>query len=197
MILVIDNYDSFVHTLARYIGEAGFDRQVVRNDAIDIGDIETIGPSAIVISPGPCTPAEAGISTDVVRAFAGRVPILGVCLGHQCIAAAYGGTVTRARVPRHGKTTDITHDGTGLFKGLASPLRAAQYNSLVVTDPPPGPFRVSARSAAGEIMALRHESVALHGVQFHPESVLTEHGDALIANFCRLTRNASAREFAQ
>ncbi len=187
MILLIDNYDSFVWNLARYVGELGRPRLVVRNDAIGLGDVEALAPTHIIVSPGPCTPAEAGISNALVSAYAARVPILGVCLGHQCIGAALGGTVARARRPMHGKTSLVRHDGTGLFHGLPDPLRVTRYHSLVVADDDlPAGLRVTARSEEGEIMALSHREHPLHGVQFHPEAVLTEHGHALLANFLAL-----------
>lgn len=186
MILLIDNYDSFVWNLARYVGELGHSRIVVRNDAIGLGDIKALAPSHVIVSPGPCTPKEAGISNAVVAAFAGKIPILGVCLGHQCIGDALGGKVDRALRPMHGKASLVRHEGTGLFEGLPNPLRVTRYHSLIVKDEglPPG-LRVTARSEEGEIMALAHEEHALFGVQFHPEAVLTERGHDLLRNFLR------------
>jgi len=185
MILLIDNYDSFVHNLARYVGELGRERRVVRNDAITIDGILAAGPEAIIISPGPCTPNEAGISLDVVRRLGARTPLLGVCLGHQCIGQVYGGTVRRAERPVHGKTSLIHHDGKRLFEGLPNPLEAARYHSLIVELPEDGELEVTATSESGEIMALAHRRHPVFGVQFHPESVLTGHGHAQLANFFR------------
>jgi anthranilate synthase/aminodeoxychorismate synthase-like glutamine amidotransferase len=191
MILLIDNYDSFVHNLARYVGELGWPRTVMRNDAIDLESIAALSPSHIMLSPGPCTPAEAGISTGLVRRFAGVVPILGVCLGHQCIAAAFGGRVVRAHRPMHGKTSPIRHDGSGVFAGLPSPLRATRYHSLVV-EGLPDELVVNAWSEEGEIMALRHRTLPVIGIQFHPEAVLTERGHDLLGNFLTLRHREAA-----
>lgn len=184
MILLIDNYDSFVYNLARYVGELGHARVVLRNDRVTLEDVRSLAPSHIVVSPGPCGPAEAGISVDLIRRFGGEIPILGVCLGHQCIAAALGGRVERARRPMHGKTSLVTHEGQGVFAGLPNPLRVTRYHSLIVPDEDlPASLRVTARSEDGEIMALAHTRHPLVGVQFHPEAVLTERGHALLANF--------------
>ncbi|MCX8101696.1 MAG: aminodeoxychorismate/anthranilate synthase component II [Geminicoccaceae bacterium] len=184
MILLVDNYDSFVFNLARYVAELGFERLVVRNDAIGLAEIETLAPTHILLSPGPCGPAEAGISVELVRRLGARIPILGVCLGHQCIAAAYGGRVGRARRPMHGRTSPIVHRGTGVFRGLPSPLRVTRYHSLIVEDEGlPDELEVTARSPEGEIMGLAHRRHPVHGVQFHPEAVLTEHGHDLLRNF--------------
>jgi len=184
MILVIDNYDSFVHNLARYLRELGWATRVVRNDAIGLDDIARLRPAHIVISPGPCTPDEAGISVDVVRRFGPELPILGVCLGHQAIGRAYGGRVVRAKRPMHGKTSPIRHDGQGIFQGLPNPLRATRYHSLVVEpDTLPAELIVTARSDEGEIMALRHTRHPIVGVQFHPEAVLTEYGYDMLRQF--------------
>ena len=184
MILLIDNYDSFVWNLARYVSELGHTRIVVRNDATSLDDIAALAPSHIIVSPGPCSPAEAGISNAVIQEFGARVPILGVCLGHQCIGAALGGKVDRARRPMHGKTSLIRHDGTSVFRGLPEPLRVTRYHSLVVLEERlPPELRVTARSEEGEIMALAHRDWPLVGVQFHPEAVLTEHGHDLLRNF--------------
>lgn len=192
MILVVDNYDSFVYNLARYVGELGHARLVVRNDQITLDDISAIAPSHIILSPGPCTPAEAGISNRLIRHFGRTTPILGVCLGHECIGAAYGGTVERARQPMHGKTCLIEHDGKGVFSGLANPLRVTRYHSLIVTEKDlPAELRVTARSEEGEIMALQHAHHPVVGVQFHPEAVLTEHGHALLRNFLALSAPAT------
>jgi len=184
MILLIDNYDSFVFNLARYVGEAGRARRVIRNDAISLAGIEALAPAGIILSPGPCTPEKAGISNAVVRHFGPRLPILGVCLGHQCIAGVYGATLRRARHPMHGRESPITHDGSPLFAGIDSPFAAARYHSLAVDIDAGGPLIVSARAAAdGEIMALRHPDHPVYGVQFHPESVLTPDGHGLLVNF--------------
>jgi anthranilate synthase component 2 len=184
MILLIDNYDSFVYNLARYVQELGAEPQVLRHDAVGIADIEEMAPSHIIISPGPCSPNEAGISTEVVRRLGQRIPILGVCLGHQCIGAAYGGDIVRARVPMHGKTSRIHHQGIGLFAGLPDPFVATRYHSLVIAPASvPSELRVTATSEDGEIMAVQHADYPVHGVQFHPESVLTEHGYRLIDHF--------------
>ena len=184
MILVIDNYDSFVHNLARYIRELGWATEVVRNDAVDLDWIADRRPSHIVISPGPCTPNEAGISIALIERFGPTMPILGVCLGHQCIGQAFGGKVVRAQRPMHGKTSLIRHDGGGIFDGLPNPLRATRYHSLVVAkDQLPADLAITAVSEEGEIMALRHRRFAIVGLQFHPEAVLTERGYDLLRNF--------------
>jgi anthranilate synthase/aminodeoxychorismate synthase-like glutamine amidotransferase len=184
LILLVDNYDSFVWNLARYVSELGHARIVVRNDATSLEEIEALAPSHIIVSPGPCSPAEAGISNAVVRAFGPTVPILGVCLGHQCIGAALGGRVERARRPMHGKTSLVRHAGTGVFAGLPDPLRVTRYHSLAVLDEGlPDCLAVTARSEEGEVMALAHKEWPLVGVQFHPEAVLTEGGHELLANF--------------
>jgi len=186
MILLIDNYDSFVHNLARYAGELGYQRSVVRNDAISVAAIAALNPEAIILSPGPCGPDQAGCSLDVVRKLGAAIPVLGVCLGHQVIAQAFGATVRRARQARHGKASPVTHDGTGLFEGLPNPLLAGRYHSLSVDLDVKGPLRVTARADDGEIMGLAHQSLPLYGVQFHPESVLTPSGHDLLENFMRL-----------
>jgi para-aminobenzoate synthetase component 2 len=184
MILVIDNYDSFVHNLARYIRELGRPTNVVRNDDIDLATIERLSPSHIVISPGPCTPNEAGISVSLIEHFAPTIPILGVCLGHQSIGQALGGKVVRARRPMHGKTSLIRHDAIGIFAGVPNPLRVTRYHSLVVAkEGLPDDLLVAAESDDGEIMALRHRCWPVVGLQFHPEAVLTEHGYDLLRNF--------------
>ena len=182
MILIIDNYDSFVFTVARYFAELGEETRVVRNDAITVADIEAL-------SPGPCGPHEAGQSLAVIEAFSGRIPILGICLGHQCIGEAFGGTVLRAQEPMHGRSSLIQHDGTGVFKGLPSPFKAGRYHSLiVVADKDNASLTVTARSDRGEIMGLAHREHPTFGVQFHPESVLTEYGHAMLGNFLRIGR---------
>ena len=191
MILVIDNYDSFVFNVVRYFEELGETVQVARNDALDVSGIRALAPEAIVISPGPCTPAEAGISLPAIRELSGAVPLLGVCLGHQAIGAAFGGRVARATRPLHGQATPVRHDGTGLFTGLPDPMRVGRYHSLIVA-PEPGMaerLRIDAVSTEGEVMALSHRSHPTWGVQFHPESVLTEDGHALFGNFLRLARD--------
>jgi anthranilate synthase/aminodeoxychorismate synthase-like glutamine amidotransferase len=184
MILLIDNYDSFVYNLARYVRELGHEAIVRRHDALALADIGRLAPSHIILSPGPCTPAEAGISTDVVRRFGPSIPILGVCLGHQCIGAAYGARIVRAGRPMHGKVSQVTHDGLGIFTGLPSPFHATRYHSLVIApDSVPGALRVTARSEDGEIMAVAHRDHPTIGVQFHPESALTEYGYFLLGAF--------------
>ena len=184
MILLIDNYDSFVYNLARYVRELGEQPLVRRHDAATLEDIAALAPSHIIISPGPCTPGEAGISTDVVRRFGPTTPILGVCLGHQCIGAAYGAGIVRAGRPMHGKASRIHHDGRGLFAGLPNPFPAARYHSLVISraNLPPD-LRVTAHAEDGEIMAVEHTRHPVIGLQFHPESVLTEHGYVLLDRF--------------
>lgn len=189
MVLLIDNFDSFVYNLARYLRELGEEVRVVRNDAIDVAGVRELAPDHLVISPGPCTPAEAGVSTDLVRELSGEVPVLGVCLGHQCIARAFGGRVVRASEPRHGKASRVRHDGTDLFTGLADPLRVIRYHSLLVDEESlPPELAVTARSEEGSLMALRHRERPAWGVQFHPEAVLTDHGHALLRNFLALGR---------
>lgn len=184
MILVIDNYDSFVHNLARYLRELGWATRVVRNDAMTLDDIAAVKPSHIVISPGPCTPNEAGISVATVRRFGPSIPILGVCLGHQSIGQAFGGRVVRAKRPMHGKTSLIRHDGKRIFASLPNPLRATRYHSLVVAkEDLPEDLIITAESEEGEIMALSHRRYPMVGLQFHPEAVLTEHGYDLLRNF--------------
>jgi para-aminobenzoate synthetase component II len=183
MILIIDNYDSFVHNIARYFVELGETIRVLRNDEVDDKDLHV---KAIVISPGPCTPDEAGVSLDVIRSRSGQVPILGVCLGHQAIGQAFGGTVARARHPMHGDYSDITHNGSGVFDGLPQPLRVGRYHSLIVEDVDATDLRVTARSQDGAIMGLTHISHPTFGVQFHPESILTTHGHAMFKNFLKV-----------
>ncbi len=184
MILLIDNYDSFVYTLARYVRELGGEPVVRRHDAITVDEIASLAPSHIIISPGPCSPAEAGISTAVVQRLGAHIPILGVCLGHQCIGAAYGAEIVRAGRPMHGKTSHIHHDGSGLFAGLPSPFVATRYHSLVIAPASlPPELRVTATSEDGEIMAVEHRVHPVVGVQFHPESALTEHGYRLLDRF--------------
>jgi anthranilate synthase component 2 len=184
MILLLDNYDSFVYNLARYVRELGETPMVYRHDALTVDDVAAMAPSHIIISPGPCSPAEAGISTEVVRRLGATIPILGVCLGHQCIGAAYGGEIVRAGQPMHGKTSMIHHRGGGIFHGLPSPFRATRYHSLVIAPASmPAELEVLATAEDGEIMAVQHARHPVHGVQFHPESVLTEHGYRLVDHF--------------
>jgi len=187
MVLLIDNYDSFVHNLARYVRELGDDALVLRNDAVTLAEVAALAPSHIIISPGPCSPTEAGISTELVRAFGATTAILGVCLGHQCIAAAYGADVLRACRPVHGRTSLITHDGSSIFSGLPSPLRVARYHSLSITrQSVPQSLRVIATSIDDdEIMAVEHVEHPVIGVQFHPESAATEYGYAMLDRFLR------------
>lgn len=189
MILVIDNYDSFVYNLAQYLGELGWEPLVYRNDKITLTQIEELAPSHIVISPGPCTPLEAGISNDVLRHFAGRIPILGVCLGHQCIGHVYGGVVVRADLPLHGKTSLIHHDGRTIYRNVLNPFEAGRYHSLVIKPGTLPPFvEVTAQTASGEIMGVRHKKHVVEGVQFHPESILTPIGHDLLRNFLSYSR---------
>jgi anthranilate synthase/aminodeoxychorismate synthase-like glutamine amidotransferase len=188
---MIDNYDSFTYNLVQYFGELGADVRVHRNDEIDLGGIERAEPDALVISPGPCTPKEAGVSVAAIRHFARKLPILGVCLGHQSIAEAMGGEVVRAARLMHGKTSPILHDGRALFAGLSNPFDATRYHSLIVRrETLPACFEVSAWTAEGEVMGMRHRDVLMEGVQFHPESILTTEGKALLANFLRLAAAA-------
>jgi anthranilate synthase/aminodeoxychorismate synthase-like glutamine amidotransferase len=184
MILMIDNYDSFTYNLVQYLGELGADVQVYRNDQISVAEIERLTPEKIVISPGPCTPREAGVSCDVIGRFAGRVPILGVCLGHQCIGEVFGGDIVRAPALFHGKTSMIYHDGKSVFHGLPRPFEATRYHSLVIRrETLPGCLELSAETDDGVIMGVRHRELAIEGVQFHPESILTREGKKLLANF--------------
>ena len=186
MLLMIDNYDSFTFNLVQYFGELGEDVRTYRNDEITLEQIEKLNPTRICISPGPCTPHEAGVSVPVLQHFAGKLPILGVCLGHQSIGAAFGGKIIRAQELMHGKTSQIVHDGSGVFENLPSPLTATRYHSLVVErETLPSTLRVTASTEDGLIMGMRHRDVDVEGVQFHPESVLTEHGHGLVANFLR------------
>jgi anthranilate synthase component 2 len=188
MLLMIDNYDSFTYNLVQYFGELGADVRVFRNDAITLDEIATLAPERIVVSPGPCTPLEAGISVPLIRRFAGEIPILGVCLGHQSIGQAFGGKIVRAQQVMHGKMSAITHDSRGVFKGLPTPFTATRYHSLAIDRAScPAELEVTATSEDGEIMGVRHRTLDVEGVQFHPEALLTDHGKALLANF--LTRH--------
>jgi anthranilate synthase component 2 len=194
MVLMLDNYDSFTWNLVQYLGELGEDVRVFRNDEISVEEVLRLSPSRVVISPGPCTPNEAGISLDLIKRLAGRVPLLGVCLGHQCIGQAFGGRVLRARHVMHGKTSPIHHNGAGVFSGLANPFTATRYHSLVIERAScPDCLEVTAwtENADGsidEIMGVRHREFDIQGVQFHPESILTEHGHDLLANFLGVRR---------
>ncbi len=187
MLLLIDNYDSFTYNLYQFLGELGAQTEVVRNDRATLEDIEEMAPERIIISPGPGNPDDAGISKDVIRRFAGRAPVLGVCLGHQCIGEVYGGIVEGAGEILHGKLSQVTHDGRGVFAGLPSPFTATRYHSLAIRpDSVPDVLEVSAWSEHGVIMGVRHRTLPVEGVQFHPESILTEHGHDILRNFLRL-----------
>jgi anthranilate synthase component 2/para-aminobenzoate synthetase component 2 len=194
MILLIDNYDSFVHNLARHIGMLGRERKVVRNDAITLHDIAIDPPEAIILSPGPCTPHEAGICNDVIQKFGNRIPILGVCLGHQCIGEVYGAQVIRAPEPVHGRASMVEHHADGLFMGLPNPLRAGRYHSLVIHIPAKVPLEITAQTEDDRIvMAVRHKTHPVYGIQFHPESCLTDHGIDLLRNFTIIADDWNAR----
>jgi len=187
MVFVLDNYDSFTYNLVQYMGELGAEMTVRRNDELTVDEVEALAPDRILLSPGPCTPQEAGISIDLVRHFAGKVPVLGVCLGHQAIGAAFGGNVVRAPQLMHGKTSEIAHDGKTIFSGIQSPMTCTRYHSLIVSEKGlPTELEITARTADGTIMGLRHRQHAVEGVQFHPESVLTNNGKRLIKNFLEL-----------
>ena len=187
-VLVIDNYDSFVYNLVQYLGELGAEPIVHRHDALTLADIDDLAPDGILISPGPGRPEDAGLSNDVIASHAGLRPILGVCLGHQCIGEVYGGAVVRAPQVMHGKTSNISHQGGGVFDGLPSPLEATRYHSLIVDrDSVPDALEITAETDDGIVMGLRHREVDVEGVQFHPESILTEHGHALVRNFLERT----------
>ena len=191
MLLVIDNYDSFTYNLVQYLGELGQQVRVVRNDEVSVDDIERMSPERIVISPGPCTPNEAGISLDVIRRLAGKIPILGVCLGHQAIGQAFGGKVIRAKEVVHGRTSRVFHDDKGIFAGLPNPFEATRYHSLIVERSSlPACLEITAKTWDEEIMGLRHKSLPVEGVQFHPEPFLTKVGKDLLRNFLRLARAA-------
>ncbi|MBF0328042.1 MAG: aminodeoxychorismate/anthranilate synthase component II [Nitrospirae bacterium] len=187
MLLMIDNYDSFTYNLVQYLGELGEDVRVYRNDCVTISEIEKITPDRIVVSPGPCTPNEAGISIDVIKYFKGKLPILGVCLGHQSIGAAFGGDIIRAPKIMHGKTSLIHHDNKTIFKGLPNPFEATRYHSLIIKkETMPDCLEISAQTEDGVIMGVRHKEFRVEGVQFHPESILTSAGKDLLANFLKL-----------
>ena len=187
MILIIDNYDSFTYNLFQYLGELGQQLTVVRNDAITVEECDILSPARILISPGPCTPKEAGISCDVIRHFAGKVPLFGVCLGHQCIGDVFGGEITRSRRLMHGKVSPITHNGTGIFKEIPSPFEATRYHSLEIRkDSCPDCLDITALADDDEIMGIRHTKMPIVGVQFHPESILTQHGKQMLQNFIEM-----------
>jgi anthranilate synthase/aminodeoxychorismate synthase-like glutamine amidotransferase len=183
MIAIIDNYDSFTYNLVQYLGELGADIKVFRNDQVTIDHLVTLSPTHLVISPGPGDPNDGGISNEAIRYFTGKIPVLGVCLGHQCLGAVYGGVVKRAPRLMHGKTSPIYHRGQGIFDGLPSPFEATRYHSLIVEEPVPGCLEVIAFTSEGEVMGLRHKDHPTYGVQFHPESILTKHGKQLLKNF--------------
>jgi anthranilate synthase/aminodeoxychorismate synthase-like glutamine amidotransferase len=187
MVFVLDNYDSFTYNLVQYMGELGAEMTVRRNDELTVDEVEALGPERILLSPGPCTPQEAGISIELIQRFAGKVPVLGVCLGHQAVGAAFGGDVIRAPKLMHGKTSEVEHDGKTIFTGLDSPMTCTRYHSLIVSEKNlPEELEISARTADGTIMGLRHRKYPVEGVQFHPESVLTSDGKRLIKNFLEL-----------
>ena len=184
MLLMIDNYDSFTYNLVQYLGELGADVRVYRNDAVTLDEVAAMKPDQIVVSPGPCTPSEAGISVPLIQRFAGEVPILGVCLGHQAIGQAFGGRIVRARRVMHGKLSPVTHDDRGVFAGVPSPFSVTRYHSLAIErEHVPDALEVTATADDGEIMGVRHRRFAVEGVQFHPEAILTEHGKRMLANF--------------
>lgn len=186
MIIVIDNYDSFTYNLVQYLGELGAEVRVFRNDRVTVEEIEALTPSHVVISPGPGDPGDGGVSNAVIERLHRRVPILGVCLGHQCMGHVFGGKVARARRLMHGKTSMIYHDGRGLYNGLPNPFEATRYHSLIVEEPLPHDLLVTAFTAEGEVMGLRHKVYPMEGVQFHPESILTRHGKQILKNFLEL-----------
>ena len=197
MILVIDNYDSFTYNLVQYLGELGAEVEVFRNDAIDVAGVDRRAPEGILISPGPGTPDDAGVTLEVLKAFTGKLPLFGVCLGHQAIGQVFGGDVVRAPRLMHGRTSPIEHDGRGVFRGLPSPFRATRYHSLIVKrETLPAELEVTAQTAEGEIMGLRHVRHPIFGVQFHPESFLTEHGHAMLQNFLELLPDKGRRRNA-
>ncbi len=193
MILLIDNYDSFTFNLYHFLGDVGAQCEVWRNDKLSVADAMAMRPEAIVLSPGPCTPSDAGICLDLIAAAAGTIPLLGVCLGHQAIGQAFGGRVIRAAEPMHGKVSEVTHTGAGILAGLPSPFRATRYHSLIVErDTLPDTLVPTAWTDGGPIMAMHHRTLAIHGVQFHPESIASEHGHTILANFLALARRGNA-----
>lgn len=188
MILIVDNYDSFVHNLARYIRLAGAETRIVRNDAFSAAEALALNPEAIVISPGPCTPDEAGMSLDLIKSARGKIPVLGVCLGHQSIAQAYGAMVVPAKIPTHGRSSRITHNGAGLFDTIPDIVEVGRYHSLAVAGVEPRGLRIDAVSEDGEIMAIHDPHAPVYGIQFHPESILTRYGDIMIRNFVKIAK---------
>jgi len=195
MILLIDNYDSFTYNLVQYLGELGAECQVFRNDQINLATIEGMKPERLVISPGPCTPKEAGISQEAILRLAGKIPILGVCLGHQCIGAAFGGIIVRAQRLMHGKSSLIHHDGKTIYQNLPNPFQAIRYHSLLIErESLPYCLKISAQTEEGEIMGVRHENFAIEGVQFHPESIMTQGGKILLKNFLQMEENGHAQK---
>jgi anthranilate synthase component 2 len=189
MVVVIDNYDSFVYNIAQYLGELGWQPAVFRNDKVTLKQIEQLEPSHIIISPGPCTPLEAGISNDVIRCFAGKIPILGVCLGHQCIGYVYGGRIVPAAVPTHGKPSLVYHDGRTVYRGLPNPFEAGRYHSLIIEEGSlPDGLELTASTGDGTIMGVRHRRYAVEGIQFHPESIMTDVGHNVLTNFLENTK---------
>lgn len=186
MLALIDNYDSFTYNLVQYFGELGADVRVYRNDQVSVDALAALAPTHLVISPGPGTPTDGGVSGDAILHFSGRIPVFGVCLGHQCLGAVYGGKVDRAPRLMHGKTSRIFHHGTGLFEGVPSPFEATRYHSLVVFEPVPEALEVTAFTADGEVMGLQHREHKTYGVQFHPESILTQHGKLILKNFLEM-----------
>jgi anthranilate synthase/aminodeoxychorismate synthase-like glutamine amidotransferase len=189
MVLLIDNYDSFVYNLAQYLGELGWEPVVYRHDQVTLAQIESLNPSHIFISPGPCTPLEAGISNDLIRHFGGKIPILGICLGHQCIGYVYGGQIVRAPVPTHGKSSLVYHDGRTIYKGLPNPFEGGRYHSLVIErDAFPSALELTAVTSDGVVMGVRHKDYVVEGVQFHPESIMTGVGHDVLRNFLKFTQ---------
>jgi len=189
LVLLIDNYDSFVYNLAQYLGELGWEPVVYRHDQITLAQIESLNPSHIIISPGPCTPLEAGISNDLIRHFAGRIPILGVCLGHQCIGNVYGGQIVQAPVPTHGKSSLVYHDGRTIYKSLPNPFEGGRYHSLVIKrEPFPPALELTAITSDGVVMGVRHRDYVVEGVQFHPESIMTDVGHSVLRNFLQFSQ---------
>ena len=186
MLALIDNYDSFTYNLVQYFGELGADVRVYRNDQVTVDELVALAPTHLVISPGPGTPTDGGVSSDAILRFSGRIPVFGVCLGHQCLGAVYGGKVDRAPRLMHGKTSRIFHHGTGLFEGVPSPFEATRYHSLVVFEPVPDVLEVTAFTSDGEVMGLQHREHKTYGVQFHPESILTQHGKLILKNFLEM-----------
>ena len=195
MVIVIDNYDSFVYNIAQYLGELGWQPLVYRNDRVKLEEIERLCPTHIIVSPGPCTPLEAGISNDVIRYFAGKIPILGICLGHQCIGYVYGGKVVKADIPTHGKHSLIYHDSKTVYRGLPNPFEAGRYHSLVINrNNLPAELELTARTSDGVIMGVRHRDYVVEGVQFHPESIMTDVGHNVLVNFLSCLEPRWSRE---